>query len=72
MAIYHHHHNIPQPFIFSFLLFPIQFPTTLSQSLRSLFRRNITLWLRHHFISDEEFSHGRASEERRIEVNVEM
>lgn len=26
----------------------------------------------HHFVADEEFPHGRAAEERRVEVEVEM
>jgi len=52
---------------------PIQFTSTvISQSLGCLLRRDVPLWLGHQFVANKELADCSATEERWIEVHVEM
>jgi hypothetical protein len=50
----------------------IQLARAIAQALRSLLWCNITLWLCHHLITNQELAHSGASQQWRVEVHVEV
>jgi hypothetical protein len=53
-------------------LLAVKLSTAVSESGSRLLRGNVALRLCHHLVTNQELSHGRAAEEGRVEVHVEV